>query len=86
MLMFYCFGKDRGIRSFLSYELWRCWRIITTPLRPFRGGTFTLWGNEKAVKLSGVNTNGVLFFAYTNMGFLAAVVFDVISKKRKGAV
>ena len=30
-------------------------------------------GNEKAAKLSGINTNRTLFFAYTNMGFLSAV-------------
>lgn len=34
---------------------------------------YALGGNEKATKLSGVNTNKMLFFAYTNMGFLAAV-------------
>lgn len=30
-------------------------------------------GNEKATRLSGINTNRVMFMAYTNMGFLAAV-------------
>ena len=30
-------------------------------------------GNEKAAKLSGINTNKVLFFAYVNMAVLAAV-------------
>ncbi len=34
---------------------------------------YALGGNEKAAKLSGINTNNVLFFAYTNMGFLSAV-------------
>ncbi len=34
---------------------------------------YALGGNEKAAKLSGVNTNRVFFFAYTNMGFLSAV-------------
>lgn len=34
---------------------------------------YALGGNEKAAKLSGINTNKVLFFAYTNMGFLSAV-------------
>lgn len=34
---------------------------------------YALGGNEKAAKLSGVDTNKVLFFAYTNMGFLSAV-------------
>jgi putative multiple sugar transport system permease protein len=30
-------------------------------------------GNEKAAKLSGINTNKVLFLAYVNMSFLSAV-------------
>ncbi len=38
------------------------------------GRTFyAVGGNEKATKLSGINTNKVYFLAYTNMGFLAAV-------------
>lgn len=34
---------------------------------------YALGGNEKAAKLSGVNTNRLLFLAYVNMGFLSAV-------------
>jgi putative multiple sugar transport system permease protein len=34
---------------------------------------YVLGGNEKAAKMSGVDTNKMLFFAYANMGFLAAV-------------
>lgn len=34
---------------------------------------YALGGNAKAAQLSGVNTNHVMFFAYTNMGFLSAV-------------
>ena len=34
---------------------------------------YALGGNEKAAELSGINTNKVLFSAYTNMGFLSAV-------------
>ena len=34
---------------------------------------YAVGGNEKATKLSGINTNMVYFFAYTNMGFLAAL-------------
>lgn len=34
---------------------------------------YAMGGNEKAAKLSGINTNKTLFFAYTNMGFLSAV-------------
>ncbi len=34
---------------------------------------YAMGGNEKAARLSGINTNKVLFFAYVNMGALAAV-------------
>ena len=34
---------------------------------------YALGGNEKATKLSGINTDKVYFLAYTNMGFLAAL-------------
>lgn len=34
---------------------------------------YAMGGNEKAAKLSGINTNQMLFLAYVNMGFLAAV-------------
>lgn len=34
---------------------------------------YAVGGNEKASKLSGINTNRVYFIAYTNMGFLAAL-------------
>ncbi|MCQ2579358.1 MAG: sugar ABC transporter permease [Treponemataceae bacterium] len=41
----------------------------TVPGRYF----YTMGGNEKATRLSGINTDHVLFAAYTNMGFLSAV-------------
>ena len=34
---------------------------------------YAMGGNEKAAVFSGVNTNKVMFLAYTNMGFLVAV-------------
>jgi putative multiple sugar transport system permease protein len=34
---------------------------------------YALGGNEKAAKMSGIDTNKMLFFAYANMGFLAGV-------------
>ena len=34
---------------------------------------YAVGGNEKATKLSGINTDMVYFFAYTNMGFLSAL-------------
>ena len=34
---------------------------------------YALGGNEKAAKLSGVNTNRLVFLTYVNMGFLSAI-------------
>ena len=34
---------------------------------------YAIGGNVKAAQLSGINTNNVMFFAYTNMGFISAV-------------
>jgi len=34
---------------------------------------YAVGGNEKATKLSGINTNKVYFLAYLNMGFLSAI-------------
>ncbi|SEV92543.1 multiple monosaccharide ABC transporter permease [[Clostridium] fimetarium] len=34
---------------------------------------YAVGGNEKAAKLSGINTNRIYFLAYVNMGFLAAL-------------
>lgn len=34
---------------------------------------YAVGGNERATKLSGINTNKVYFFAYTNMGLLSAL-------------
>lgn len=35
---------------------------------------YAVGGNEKAAKLSGINTNRIYFLAYTNMGLLSALV------------
>ena len=46
--------------------------IFTTRTVPGRY-LYAMGGNEKAAKLSGINTNKVLFFAYVNMAVLSAV-------------
>ena len=38
-----------------------------------RDSFYAVGGNEKATKLSGINTNRVYFLAYLNMGLLAAI-------------
>ncbi|MDD3214506.1 MAG: sugar ABC transporter permease, partial [Eubacteriales bacterium] len=46
---------------------------------------YALGGNEKAARLSGVNTNRLLFFAYVDMGFLAAVTGLVFAARLNSA-
>ncbi|MFS8542080.1 MAG: sugar ABC transporter permease, partial [Tissierellales bacterium] len=46
---------------------------------------YAVGGNEKAAKLSGINTNRVLFFTYVNMAFLAAVAGIVFTARLNAA-
>ncbi len=46
---------------------------------------YAIGGNEKAAKLSGVNTNKVLFLTYVNMGVLAAVTGIVFTSRLMAA-
>ena len=46
---------------------------------------YAVGGNEKATKLSGINTNKVFFLAYANMGFLAALAGMLAIARSVGA-
>ncbi len=46
---------------------------------------YAMGGNEKAAKLSGINTNRVLFFVYMNMGILAAVAGAAFTARLQAA-
>lgn len=46
---------------------------------------YALGGNEKAARLSGVRTNLLLFLAYVNMAFLAAVAGIVFAARLNSA-
>lgn len=46
---------------------------------------YAIGGNEKAARLSGVNTEKVMFFAYTNMGFLAGLAALVCAARFNSA-
>ncbi len=46
---------------------------------------YAVGGNEKATKLSGINTNRVYFLAYTNMGFLSAIAALVVLARLNSA-
>lgn len=46
---------------------------------------YAVGGNEKATRLSGINTNKVYFLAYLNMGFLAALAGMVTTARMNSA-
>ena len=46
---------------------------------------YAVGGNEKATKLSGINTNRVYFLAYLNMGFLSAVAGMITTARLNSA-
>ncbi|HEY5562663.1 MAG TPA: multiple monosaccharide ABC transporter permease [Clostridiaceae bacterium] len=73
-LLFYWLASDRGIpiALILIVFLILVYSIFTTRTVPGRY-LYAMGGNEKAAKLSGINTNKVLFFAYVNMGALSAI-------------
>ncbi len=46
---------------------------------------YALGGNAKATRMSGIDTKKIMFFAYTNMGFLAAVAGLVVAGRFNSA-
>lgn len=58
--------------------------IFTTKTVPGRY-IYAMGGNEKASKLSGINTNKILFFTYVNMGVLAAVASIAFTSRLNAA-
>jgi putative multiple sugar transport system permease protein len=74
LIIGYLLSRDKGIPVVLIIVaiivgLYSYFTRNTVPGRYL----YAIGGNAKAAKLSGVNTDKVMFFAYTNMGFLAAV-------------
>jgi putative multiple sugar transport system permease protein len=74
MLVAWYLGQHKGIPVVLILlaAIVLAYSYFTKKTVPGRH-LYALGGNEKAAKLSGINTNKVLFFAYANMGFLSAV-------------
>lgn len=67
-------GRDKGfpvIIILLAVVVLVYW-FFTSSTVPGRR-LYAMGGNEKAARLSGVNTDRLMFFVYTNMGFLSAV-------------
>lgn len=73
-LFFYWLAAYKGIPIALVFigTLIVVYTIFNTRTVPGRY-LYAMGGNEKAAKLSGINTNKVLFFSYVNMALLAAV-------------
>ena len=73
-LFAYWLSAYRGIPIILVIlgVLISLYHFFTTKTVPGRY-IYAMGGNEKAAKLSGINTNKVLFFVYLNMSVLAAV-------------
>ncbi|AWI04458.1 multiple monosaccharide ABC transporter permease [Clostridium drakei] len=73
-LFFYWLASYKGIPIALLFIgfLILVYSIFTTNTVPGRY-LYAMGGNEKAAKLSGINTNKVLFLAYVNMAVLSAV-------------
>lgn len=74
MLVCYILGLTRGFPVVFIFLVMivLAYSFFTQKTVPGRY-LYAMGGNEKAARLSGVNTNKVLFFAYVNMGFLTAV-------------
>jgi putative multiple sugar transport system permease protein len=74
LAVFFLLSKNKGIPVVLILiaVVVAAYSYFTSKTVPGRY-LYALGGNEKAAKMSGVDTNKMLFFAYTNMGFLSAV-------------
>ena len=76
LVILYLSYKLAGYKGIPSSLLWiilivLAYNYVTTKTTIGRY-LYAVGGNEKATQLSGINTKKVYFFAYTNMGFLAA--------------
>ncbi len=74
LIVAWLLGHHHGIPTVLILlaVVIACYTYYTQNTVPGRY-LYAIGGNVKAAKLSGVNTDNVMMFAYTNMGFLSAV-------------
>ncbi len=82
----YLLGRDKGIPVIvilLSIIIF-CYSYFTRRTGPGHY-LYAMGGNEKAAKLSGVNTDRVFFGAYLNVGFLAAIAALVVCARLNSA-
>lgn len=68
----------------LMFVIIAIYHFITSCTVPGRQ-IYALGGNEKAARLSGINTRKVFFWVYLNMGFLSSVAGIVLSARNGSA-
>ena len=76
LIMWYCtkLSQYKGISVMLVWVLAVCLIYYFITSKTVIGRYFyAVGGNEKATKLSGINTNRIYFLAYANMGLLAGL-------------
>ncbi|MCI8755826.1 MAG: sugar ABC transporter permease [Oscillospiraceae bacterium] len=88
LLLYYChlLSQYRGISVMLVWVVAICliYNFITAKTA-FGRYFYAVGGNEKATKLSGINTNKIYFIAYANMGLLAGLC-GLLCAARVGSV
>ncbi len=88
LIIYYCYllSQYRGISIMLIWVLAICliYNFITSKTA-FGRYFYAVGGNEKATKLSGINTNKIYFIAYANMGLLAGLC-GLLNAARVGSV
>lgn len=85
-IFFYWLSRYKGIPIGLIIIgiLIMVYSVFTTKTVPGRY-LYAMGGNEKAAKLSGINTNKVLFLSYVNMAVLSAVAGVMFSSRINSA-
>ena len=84
--LFYMLSKYRGIPTvMITLALVLLIYNFITSKTVMGRHLYAIGGNEKAAKLSGINTNRMLFLVYVNMSFLAAVAGIAFSARLNGA-
>ena len=88
LILWYCWmlSQYRGISVMLVWVVAICliYNFITSKTA-FGRYFYAVGGNEKATKLSGINTNKIYFIAYANMGLLAGLC-GLLCTARVGSV
>ena len=88
LILYYCYllSQYNGISVMLVWVLAVCliYNFITAETA-FGRYFYAVGGNEKATKLSGINTDKIYFIAYANMGLLAGLC-GLLNAARVGSV